>query len=860
MWSDGETIWIADDSDKKIYAYRMPPADDISVGVLKVNGEDVAGLHPDEDDHQHGVASSVTQATVVAKPMNRFAELEFDGTDADLNTDGFQVNLSAGENMVAIIVNAPNGDGEGHTLSINRGVNTDFGWRAVDDLDGVMTVAGNSRPTALWSNGTTFWVGDGSTALLYAYDRESRTRDPGKDLTGPQTACNISPWGIWSDGTTMWVSDSGTNAKLHAYSIETSNTDSAKDFNTLVDAGNRAPQGLWSDGVTMWVSDWSENKIYAYDMETKAPDPDKNFNTLRSSGLTSPWGIWSNHAVMWVADSFNGKLYSYNMDRPAPNNLAAEPGNRAVRLTWDDPSNATIVKYQFRAIINTDPSMAEPWFDIPDSGPSTTAISFVNTNLTNGKEHAFQVRAVYSRDGEEVAGNHAEVRAIPRAPLTEPRSLSPSLGGDGAVTLSWTDPSDASISGYQYRYMNADDTDWNPDWTDAADSDHTTTSVTLSGLTNYTLYVFEIRMVREETTFGPASSVSFTPRGPMTAPANFSASAGEDRKSRLSWDQSNDDSIIGYQYRASPDGGTTWTPDWTKMPGSGWTTNSYTVTGLTNRVTYTFEVRALRADENGPAGDTTAEPEGPPSAPDPPVSITVLTMDGGLYFGWTTPPTEDERAPITSYQVRHSQESSGSWTTTTVQNKPLGARGKHVEITGLTNNTHYTLQVAAVNRLGSSTFASATGTPQPTPEPPPPPPDGTDEVPALNLGQLTAFWTDAYGSDAPHPDGPSNSLYDVCDRTLSFKIFWDGPKEHPNVAANSIADEYEAHITTKGGAGNVTHKFDYEYGGEQYYAMYGTLSVRGWSSLSIQTRSRYSSHGWGTWTKPVRLSCSLESP
>ncbi len=558
---------------------------------------------------------------------------------------------------------------------------------------------------------------------------------------------------------------------------------------------------------------------------------------------------------MWVVDSVNGKLYSYNMDRPAPNNLAAQPGNRLVKLTWDDPSNATIAKYQLNIIPTAEPSMAPDWFDVPDSGPTTTTLTMFSGDLTNGAEYAFQLRAVYSRDGEEVTGNHAEVRAIPRAPLTAPQNLSSSLAGDGAVTLSWTNPSDASISGYQYRHMNANDTGWNPDWTGAADSDHTTTSVTLSGLTNYILYTFEIRTVREETSFSTASSMSFTPRGPMTAPANLSASAGEDRRSILSWDASPDDSITGYQYRASPDGGTTWTPDWTKMPGSGWTTNSYTVTGLTNRVTYTFEVRALRSDENGPTGDTTAEPEGPPSAPDPPVSITVVPLDGGLHFSWTTPPTEDERAPITSYQVRHRRESSGSWTTTTIQNKPPGARGQNVEITGLTNNTHYSLQVAAVNRLGSSPFTSATGTPQPTPEPPPPPPDGTDEVPALNLGPLTAFWTDAYGSDDPQPNGLRNLLNDVCDGTLSFKIFWAGPQEHPNVAPNSIADEYEAHITTQGGAGNVTRKFDYEYGDEQYYAMYGKLSVRGGSALSIQVRGRYSSHGWGAWTKPVSLFC-----
>ena len=472
MWSDGETIWIADDSDQKIYAYRMPAASDTSIGVLTVNGEDVAGLHPEEIDHQHGVASTITQATVLAKPTNRFAELEFDGTDADPNTDGFQINLSDVRNRLTdgfqinlsdvrnrlnFNIDAANRDRGRHALSINQGVSADFGWRAVDDLDGVMSVAGNDDPAALWSDGTTFWVSDTRDAPIYAYDVESMTRDPDKDFpeldqdngqprgmssdgttmwvvdiadkklyaydmdtkardsdkdfNTLETAGNERPRGAWTDGTTMWVSESqindSPNNKLYAYNVATKAPDSDKDFNTLASAGNTDPYSMWSDGVTMWVSDSSDRKIYAYNMETKAPDPAKDFNTLNAADNDFPWGMWSNRSVMWVVDYTDSKLYSYNMDRPAPNNLAAEPGSRAIRLTWDDPSNATIVKYQFRAIPNTDPSMAEPWFDIPASGPSTTSVSYVSRSLTNGREHAFQVRAIYSRDGSEVEGNHA---------------------------------------------------------------------------------------------------------------------------------------------------------------------------------------------------------------------------------------------------------------------------------------------------------------------------------------------------------------------------------------------------------------------------------------------------------------------
>ena len=419
LWSNGSTIWASDYFDDKIYAYRMPAASDTSIGVLTVNGEDVAGLHPDEIDHQHGVANTVTQATVLAKPMNRFATLEFNVTDADLNTDGFQINLSAVRNRFEFTITAANGDRKTQTVSINQGVTADFGWRAVDDLDGVMTVAGNDYPAALWSNGTTFWISDTRSPQLYAYDVESMVRDPhkdfpeldednghprgmssdgttmwlvdrddkklyaydmetksrdsGKDFNTLEAAGNENPMGAWTDGTTMWVSETNSNNtannKLYAYNVATKAPDSDKDFDTLVSAGNRDPRSMWSDGTTMWVGDDVDRKIYAYNMETKARDSAKDFNTLNAADNDFQWGMWSNRSVMWVVDHTDSKLYSYNMDRPAPNNLAAQPGSRRVSLTWDDPSNATIVKYQFRIILNADPSTAQPWFDIPHSGP-----------------------------------------------------------------------------------------------------------------------------------------------------------------------------------------------------------------------------------------------------------------------------------------------------------------------------------------------------------------------------------------------------------------------------------------------------------------------------------------------------------
>ena len=86
---------------------------------------------------------------------------------------------------------------------------------------------------------------------------EPFARDPAEDFN--TLALNTNPEGIWSDGTTMWVADSFDD-KIYAYSLATKARDSGKDFDTLAGAGNNFPEGIWSDGTTMWVADWSRRQ------------------------------------------------------------------------------------------------------------------------------------------------------------------------------------------------------------------------------------------------------------------------------------------------------------------------------------------------------------------------------------------------------------------------------------------------------------------------------------------------------------------------------------------------------------------------------------------------------------------------
>ena len=897
IWSDGDAMLVVDVDDDKVYSFNMPPSADSSLSALAVSPRDIIGFDPGRASYQVGVASTVTQATVRATANHPDAMVTILPADASA-APGHQIDLSSGRNLLSITVFAEDPTlSTVYVVSINRGVTTPGGWKAADDLDG-LRVSGNDNPVGIWSDGTTTWVTDWSDKRIYAYNADG-TRNPGQDFDTLDAAGNDGPRGIWSDGQTMWVSDSSDD-KLYAYSMSTKAHDSDKDIDMhsdnddqrglwsngttlwVVDRednklyaytlsnGNRDSDkdidlhsdnahafGIWSDGVTIWISDDDDNKLFAYTFSTKARNPTRDFDALSGAGNHDPAGIWSDGATMLVVDNEDDKVYSFNMFFAPVGNLRAVPGNRRVALEWDSPANSTPIRYQYRVSADGGSNWNPDWTNIPGSGAGTT--SYTLTGLTNGAEHTFQVRPIYSQGGQEVRGPGAEVRSIPRGALRAPANLTATPTTDGEIALEWNDPSDATIEGYQYRHRNPSDTGWNPDWTDIPNSDAGTTTHTLTGLTNFVSYTFEVRAKRDASTFGPAARRSATPRGPLVTPANFDAEAGLDRRVRLSWDRSNDDSITVYQYRYRVSSSSDWNPDWTDIPGSGWQTSAYTVRSLLNRVSYTFEVRAKRGNLEGPVARASAEPEGPPEVPGVPRNLSVDNRDGALSLGWQVPGFIDSRAPVTSNLVRHREQGSSRWTTVSVPRSTAGTSYDYHEITNLTNRRHYEVQVAAVNRIGTGAWASVVATPQGPAEPPPPPPDNQTEDRDLNVGPLGAHWTDRYGSDDYHPDTVPlniNSISNDCSGTFSFKVFWAGPggDEHNN----RPADQYQAHVTTQHGAGEFSYEFRNEFNDENFIAMYGRVSLAGYSILTVRIRSFYEGEGWGTWSPPVGLYCSPE--
>ena len=185
--------------------------------------------------------------------------------------------------------------------------------------------------------------------------------------------------------------------------------------------------------------------------------------------------------------------------------------------------------------------------------------------------------------------------------------------GDSRVTLAWTpgDDNGSTIIRYEYTY-HENDVAVNV-WYPIPNSNRHTTGYTVTGLTNGNTYRFHLRAVNYEGNGAVATAVSL-PAIPATTPdpvTELTATPGNSQAT-LTWIPGSDGGspILYYEIRQRSGTGP-YTP-WTIMVGSTGTTTSYVVTGLTNGVTYWFQVRAVNA-----IGPTPSPPDPEPEEEEP---------------------------------------------------------------------------------------------------------------------------------------------------------------------------------------------------------------------------------------------------
>ena len=108
IWSDGDVMYVADESDDKVYTYNMPDAIDARLASLSLSGVDIGEFDAGRTDYEAVVADGVTETTVEAAAVQDDAVVDIAPADADGEADGYQVAL---QDLGEITVTVTSADG-----------------------------------------------------------------------------------------------------------------------------------------------------------------------------------------------------------------------------------------------------------------------------------------------------------------------------------------------------------------------------------------------------------------------------------------------------------------------------------------------------------------------------------------------------------------------------------------------------------------------------------------------------------------------------------------------------------------------------------------------------------------------------
>ena len=217
VWSDGETLWVANSD--TLYAYSMQTK-------ARVTDKDIDTLsgHRSRGIWSNGVTMWVTNFNdnvIYAYNLQtetRDESKDFNTLDAAGN-DHPEGIWSNGAIMWAV---------DRHNDKIYA-YDMESKARVESEDFNTLPTDGNPHPHGIWSNGETMWVVDFHHRQVYAYSMQSKERDATRDFTP-----HGGPTGIWSDGKTMWVSDFNMN-KLYAYNLTTKARETRHRFNIATD-------------------------------------------------------------------------------------------------------------------------------------------------------------------------------------------------------------------------------------------------------------------------------------------------------------------------------------------------------------------------------------------------------------------------------------------------------------------------------------------------------------------------------------------------------------------------------------------------------------------------------------------------
>lgn len=417
--------------------------------------------------------------------------------------------------------------------------------------------------------------------------------------------------------------------------------------------------------------------------------------------------------AMGLSAALAGGLPANAATHPAPSSVVATAGvqqaNLVITYGVQDPVPDPAVPLRDRKIEYSN-NAGVSWTEFTEA--ESVATEATVTGLTGGASYIFRVSAQYGDDAQAPWSSPSAVSnsVIPSIPTTVPAAPSvTAVAGDAQATLTITFGSDGgvAIDDREVAYSSDSGTTWN-NFEEAAT---TSSSASVTGLTNGTSYVFR---ARAHNSVGwsewSASSAPVIPNPDVVAtapaaPTIISTVAG--------------DGSVTVTFTAGDDGGSVITNfnvshalasapnSWILPDRADSTATTVTVTGLTNGVAYIFKVNAENivgagVDSAASASVTPVATVPTPTVPAAPTAIAAAGGTKGITVSFT--PGANGGAAITDYAIWYSSNAGTNWT--------LFADGvsllTKVTVTGLTAGTSYVFKVAAVNSVGTGAALATT--------------------------------------------------------------------------------------------------------------------------------------------------------
>jgi hypothetical protein len=357
----------------------------------------------------------------------------------------------------------------------------------------------------------------------------------------------------------------------------------------------------------------------------------------------------------------------------APTGVAVSvPAANEATVTWSAPNGGGAVATY--TVSGTSPSGGTPPTDCTVTMPDTMSCHF--TNLDPGESYAFTVKATNAAGFTSAPTTDTILASAPGAPTITQAVLG---DGPGKVTVTWTAPTGAPVTGYTVTGTSGDGGS-----TQTCTPTTVPLSCTVSGLTTTAHYTF---VVRATNLVGGTNSASY-PNTPIIpdqpgAPGSVTADRGNlPGRATVNWAAPGSGGAVAtYTVTATPTDGSTAVVGCNAV-SSGTTTCAFTT--LTAAKSYTFTVRA---DNLAGHGDTSTTTPLQPDKPDKPANVLVsVPTPGSATVIWDAP----TGAPVT-----------GGWTVSTDCTVTQNA-SRTCTLTGLTQAANYTVTVTAHNAAGDT--------------------------------------------------------------------------------------------------------------------------------------------------------------